>query len=98
MKNQRCVRAPLLRWTPIKVVVEDGFDRAIGPGANVDGAISGGLHAVGAKRTHQPDNAKTSAKALFGMRPRFEDQFAQGGRRGPIWRASARMRSSVQPA
>ena len=33
--------------------------------------------------TGEPNNAETSAKALFGMRPSFEDQFAQRRRRRP---------------
>jgi hypothetical protein len=48
MEDRRRIRAPLLRRTPNKAVVEDGFDRAIGARADLDGAIGGGLKAFGA--------------------------------------------------
>ena len=75
--------AALARRTPVKVVVEDGFDRAVGPGADVDGAFGGGFQALGAMGTREPDDAKAGAKALFGMWARLKDQFAQGRRRRP---------------
>ena len=43
------------------------FDRAVGPGADVDGAFGGGFQTLGAMGTHEPDDAKAGAKALFGM-------------------------------
>ena len=83
MQDRRSVRGALARRTPVKVVVEDGFDRAVGPGADVDGAFGGGFQALGAMGTREPDDAKAGAKALFGMWARLKDQFAQGRRRRP---------------
>jgi len=37
--DRRSVRAALWRGTPIELVVEDGFDRAIGFRADLDGAF-----------------------------------------------------------
>jgi len=45
------------RGTPVEVVVEDGFDRAVGPRADVDGAFGGGFQALGAMGTREPDDA-----------------------------------------
>ena len=98
MQDRRCVRGALVRGAPIEMVVEDGLDRAMGARADVDGALGGGFQTLGAIGTGQPNNAETSAKALFGMRTLFEDQFAERAVAGPIRRASARMRSIVQPA
>ena len=81
MQNRRCVRGALLHGTPVEVFVEDGFDRTVGARADVDGAIGCGFQTLGAMATCQPNNAETGAKALFGMRALFEDQFAQRRRR-----------------
>jgi len=51
-----------LRGSPVEVVVEDGFDRAISACADVDGALGGGFKALGAIRTGQPDDPQTGAK------------------------------------
>ena len=98
MQDRRSVRGALARGTPVKVVVQDGFDRAVGAGADVDGAFGGGVQALGAMGTGEPDDAQTGAKALLGMRSRLKDQFAQGRRRRPDQARVGRMRSIVQPA
>ena len=98
MQDRRSVRGALLRGTSIEVVVEDGFDRTVGARADVDGALRCGFQTLGAMGTGQPNNAETGAKALFGMRALFEDQFAERRRRRSDQVASARMRSIVQPA
>jgi hypothetical protein len=77
VQDRRSVRGALLRGSPVEVVVEDGFDRAISARADVDGALGGGFKALGAIRTGQPDDPQTGAKALFRVRTLFEDQFAQ---------------------
>src|SRR4051812_19829544 len=77
MQDRRSVRGALLRGSPVEVVVEDEFDRAISARADVDGALGGGFKALGAIRTGQPDDPQTGAKALFRVRTLFEDQFAQ---------------------
>jgi hypothetical protein len=43
MKDRSPVRGALLRGVTIQVVVEDGFDRTVGAGADVNGAGGGGL-------------------------------------------------------
>ena len=48
MQDRRSVRGALARGTPVEAVVEDGFDRAVGPRADVDGAFGGGFQALGA--------------------------------------------------
>jgi hypothetical protein len=81
MQDRRCVRGGLARGTPIEVVVEDGFDRAVGARADVDGALGGSFQTLGAMGAGQPDDAQTGAETLFGMRSLFEDQFAERRRR-----------------
>ena len=83
VQDRRSVRGALARRTPVKVVVEDGFDRAVGAGTDVDGAFGGGVQTLSAVRSSEPDDAQTSAKALLGMRSRLKDQFAQRRRRWP---------------
>ena len=99
MQDRRRVRGALVRGTPIEVVVEDGFDRAVGARADVDGALGGGFQTLGAEGAGQPDDAETGAKALFGMRALLRGSVRTAppspARSGA---ASARMRSIVQPA
>jgi hypothetical protein len=52
----RAGSAFLARGTPVEAVVEDGFDRAVGPRADVDGAFGGGFQALG-MGTREPDDA-----------------------------------------
>jgi len=98
MKDRGGVRGALWRGPPIEPGVEDGFDGAIGPGADLDGALGGGLDARRAERADEPHDAETGAIALLGMGPSLEDLFAERAVAGPILRASSRMRSIVQPA
>ena len=77
MQDWRSVRGALLRGSPVEVVVEDGFDRAVSARADVDGALGGGFKALRAIRTGQPDDPQTGAKALFRVPTLFEDQFTQ---------------------
>ncbi len=83
MLDRLGVRGALGRGAPIEVVVEDGFDRTVGPGADVEGTLGGRLQTRGSVGPREPDDAQTCAKALLGMWARFEDQFAQRGRRWP---------------
>ena len=96
MQDRRSVRGALLRGSPIEVVVEDRFDRAVSARADVDGALGGGFEALGAIRTGQPDDPQTGAKALFRVPTLFEDQFTQRRSRRAD-QVSARMRSIVHP-
>ena len=77
MKDRGRLRGAFRRRLPIKLVVEDGFDGAIGPGADLDGPLGGGLDARRAKGTGEPDDAETGAIALFWMGPAFEDLLAE---------------------
>jgi hypothetical protein len=82
MEDRGRVREALGRGPPIELVVEDGFDGAVGPGADLDGPLGGGLDARRAKRACEPNDAETGAIALFGMGSAFQDLLAQGrGRR-----------------
>ena len=79
------LRGALWRGPPIELVVEDGFDGAIGPGADLDGALGGRLDARGAKRAGETHDAETGAIALLGMGPVLQDLLAQRrGRRADL--------------
>src|SRR5260221_7041815 len=80
MKDRRAVRTALLRSVAIEIVVEDGFDRSVGPGADIERLRRGGLDALRTERFDQPHNAETRPEALFGVRALLQDQLAQ--RRG----------------
>ncbi len=62
--------------------VEDGFDRAVSPGPDIEGPRGCGLKAIGAMAFGQPDDAKAGAKALFGMGPVRDDRLAKRRCRG----------------
>src|SRR5258708_500029 len=81
MKDRRAVRTALLRGVAIEIVVEDGSDRSVGPGADIERPRRGGLDALRTERFDQPYNAETRPEALFGGRSLLQDQLAQ--RRGP---------------
>ena len=98
VSDRGCVRGAFWRGPSIEFVVEDGFEGAIGPGADLDGPLGGGLDARRAKGADEPDDAETGAIALLGMGPGLEDLLASPVVAGPILRASSRMRSIVQPA
>ena len=97
MKDRGGVRWRLWRGPPIEPGVEDGFDGAIGPGADLESAGSG-LDARGAERAGETHDAETSTMPPLGMGPGLQDLLAKGRGRRPIFRASSRMRSIVQPA
>src|SRR5271157_423427 len=85
MEDRGRVRWALWRGPPVELVVEDGFDGAIGPGADLDGPVGGGFDAHRAKGTGKPDDAETGAIALLGMGPGLEDVFAERrGRRADL--------------
>src|SRR6516164_6761084 len=70
------------RRLPIELVVEDGFDGPIGPCADLDSALGGGLEAGGAEGSGEADDAQTGAIALLGMGPALQDLLAQRRRCG----------------
>ena len=85
MKDRGGVRGALWRGPPIEPGIEDGFDRAIGPGADLDGALGSGLDARGAERADETHDAETGAVALLGMWPAFQDLLAKRrGRRADL--------------
>lgn len=71
MKDRRSVRCALWRWLPIELVVEDGFDRTVRPGADLDRALGGGLDALIPIRAGKTDDAQTGAIALLRMGSRL---------------------------
>src|SRR5271169_2801399 len=81
MEDRSRVRRARWRGSPIELVVEDGFDGAVGPGADLDGPFSGGLEARHAKGAGKPDDAETGAVALLGMGPALENLLAERRRR-----------------
>src|ERR1700679_949241 len=95
MEDRGRVRGALGRGPPIELVIEDGFDGAIGPGADLHGPLGSGLDARGAERAGETHDAETGAVALLGcgLPSRICSQSAAVA--GPILRASSRMRSIV---
>ena len=81
MEDRGGVRGAPGRRPPIKLVVEDGFDGAVGPGADLDGPLGGGLDARRAEGAGEADDAETGAVALLGMGPALEDLLAERRRR-----------------
>src|SRR5262250_1636116 len=82
MQDRRVVRGAPLRGLAIEVVVEDGFDGAVGPGADLQRPQGGGLEARPAEGLGQLDDAEAGPEALPWMRPLLQDQVAQERRRG----------------
>ncbi len=82
MADRGRLRGTLRRGPPIELVFEDGFDGAVGPGADLDGALRGRLDARGAIGADETDDAEAGAITLLGMGPGLQDLLAQGrGRR-----------------
>src|SRR5271167_1898306 len=77
MADRGRLRGALWRVRSIELVVEDGFDGAIGPGADLDGTFGGGFDARRAKRADEPDDAETGAITLLGMGPSLQDLLAE---------------------
>ena len=62
MRDRLPIRVDFLFGMPIEVVIENGFDGAIGVCASVDGA-GGGLTSLVPKGSGEPTDAKASAGA-----------------------------------
>jgi len=75
------VRGAFWRRLPIELVVENGFDRAVGLGADLYGARRRGFDALEPIGPDKADDAETGAIALLGMRPRLQNLLAQRRRR-----------------
>src|SRR3954453_11491333 len=80
--DRRAVRGALGGGPTIETVVEDGPDRAVGAGADLEGTHAGGLDPLCAEGAGQPDDAETGAGALLGMGPFGQDHVAQLKGRG----------------
>src|SRR3954452_14728884 len=75
---QRLMSRPQrIRRQPVELVVEDGFDRAIGQRADLHGARGSRVQAPGRDRTSQPQDAEAGPEALLGVRAPFQDQGAE---------------------
>src|SRR5262249_32947669 len=79
MNDRRAVRGTLVGGLPIELVVEDGTDRSVAERADIDGARGSGFEAFDTERAHQTQDASAGAKALFGMGPALQEEFAQRG-------------------
>ena len=85
MKDRSGLRRALWRGPPIEPSVEDGFDGAIGPGADLESALVSGLDARGAERAGETHDAETGAVALLGMGPALQNLLAKRrGRRADL--------------
>src|SRR5829696_8887111 len=78
MEDRHAVGGALLGGVAIEIVVEDGLDRSVGPGADIESPRRGRLDALGAEGFDQTDDAETRPEALFGVRALLKDQLAQG--------------------
>jgi hypothetical protein len=94
MQDRRIVRGALMSGTPIEIVGEDRFDRAVGARADVDRPRSRGVQPSAPIGAGEPEDAEAGAEALLGVRALVENEVAQS----PIAAASCRMRAMVQPA
>ena len=77
MQDRRSVRGALLRGAPIKIVVEDGLDGAIGARADINGAFRRRFDASDAIGTGKADDPQTRPVALFRMRSMLENLLAE---------------------
>ena len=76
VEDRRAVRGGFARRVSVHVVVENGFDRAVGLRADVDGAGGGGFEPLAAERLDQANDAEAGAEALFRMGSALQDQLA----------------------
>ena len=83
VEDRHAVGTAMRGGVAIEVVVEDGFDGAVGPGADVERPCRGRLHPLRAEGFDQPDDAEAGPEALLRMGPFFQDQVAQRRRRRP---------------
>jgi hypothetical protein len=74
-------RRPVWGVVSIELAVEDRPHRATAERADIDRPGAGSVQTRGAKRSHQADNAETSAEALLRVWSMLKDLLAQGGGR-----------------
>ena len=75
--DRRVVGGAPLRSATIEVVLEYRLDRAISPGADLQGAGSRALETIAAVGMDEPEDAATGAEALLRMRPVLQDELAE---------------------
>src|SRR5215218_8757474 len=63
----------------IEAVGQDGVDRAVGSGADLEPSFASGLEALDAVVAGEPQDAEAGAEALLGMGPAAQDHVDQGG-------------------
>ncbi|KTW14586.1 hypothetical protein SA9_12375, partial [Staphylococcus warneri] len=69
--------------TPIEIVGEDRFDRAVGARADVDRPRSRGVQPSAPIGAGEPEDAEAGAEALLGVRAHVENEVAQSAGRRP---------------
>src|SRR6266702_587845 len=67
----------------VGAILQNGGDRLVGSGIEQEGAGAGSVDALWPIALHKSENPDGRAKALFGMRPRAQDDFDQSVRVGP---------------
>ena len=77
MQDRRAIRCASMCGLAIEIVVENGFDRAVGPGADLERPRGSGLNTIDAEGFGQSDDAETRSESLLGMRPMLQDQITQ---------------------
>ena len=76
MEDRRAVHGALGCGLAIKLVVENGADRAIAARPDLKGPQASRFDPFAAEGLDEPDNAGAGAEALLGMAAFFEDQIA----------------------
>jgi len=63
----------------MQVVLQDGFDRAVGQRTDLGGAFAGGLDGLMPMRAREPNDAKAGAETLFRVGLGVQDLLHQRG-------------------
>ena len=95
--DRRSVRG-LSRCAALEIVLEDGSERGIGRGADLQGSFAGRFQPFAALGLGEAEDADTGAEALFGMGFGAQDDVDQDPGMGPVGGGRLRMRSGVQLA
>ena len=98
MEDRHAVRGALMGGLAIEIVVEDGFDRAVGPGADLERPRRGGLDPLAPKGLTSRTMPRQARKPCSGCGRCSRISSQSSAVDGPIAAASRRMRSIVQSA
>src|SRR6266403_2582022 len=63
----------------VEAVGQDGVDRSVGTGADLEPSFAGGLEPLDAVVAGEPEDAEAGAEALLGVRAAAQDDVDQGG-------------------